>query len=771
MTATATRTGPSTGRRQDTLGNVVLLNGRRIDWTKPPKATTKVMWFKRDTSGRKITGSLRTMCHLDRLNRLALAKYGSEVVVIQPPYNTTVPASAGTHDFDCCIDLYIPGVSWWDQQRFFRANGLLCWYRHPPMFGNHIHGITLPPREGTVLSDDFEVHGFQVGVYVDGGYSREGRQATSSQIEDGYAHAFGLAGQHTPGSDKSWWPADLESTIFDLDAYIARRRREQQGADGGGVAGQQDAAGQQDVAEQQHGTDGGDGGGPARRKRPGHKSGHAGGAMVVHGADLSHHNEDPALVRAREAGLMFVYHKATEGSTVRDPQYPARRAAARKARLPFGAYHFASPDHDDAAVEARAFLEYADPQAGDLVPALDMEVAGSERLEAWSKRFMAEVLRLLEQRGLRPKDRLIHYGPDDYGPDYPFLRWVPRYNNSNEPPTARFDIWQFSNGELGVPHSFPGLAGKVDLNTMRPGLTVDSLLLERLGSGDPHPGKGEDENTGKGGSKGGSQVLGDVVSCAHASLEFSLSPAQHTHDIEAIFAHESARDAKWITGTEAGRAANNTAKELTRIGKAHGYTVFVPKAGTDCWVAVAEDFIGGEWKTGYTKVIDSSRKSGDPHHYCEKGVVWVQFFSTTYGTISIAAAHHLTAGAATDAGRATDPVNHQAANMRLSHAIGDWATEHSSRRNLAFFGGDTNMRDKDTDVFFGAPLTTLWDELNVHENTGHGNIDVIASCDHDGRVVGKSCHALDDKEIQLDGDHFLVDGAFYVRPIAPADGR
>ena len=118
------------------------------------------------------------------------------------------------------------------------------------------------------------------------------------------------------------------------------------------------------------------------------------------------------------------------------------------------------------------------------------------------------------------------------------------------------------------------------------------------------------------------------------------------------------------------------------------------------------------------KVLPRSKQTGDPHDYCERGVVWVQFFNKTYGTISVAAAHHLVLGDAPGLAQKDepgDPVDHFAANKKLSRAIGDWARDHSARRTLAFFGGDTNMRDEDVDVFLGAPLTTLWDELKGHQ--------------------------------------------------------
>lgn len=223
----ATKTPPKPARPTT---EVVKLDGSPINWVRPPKATTKVRWSKRDMYGRYVTGSFRTICHLNRLNILAKKRFGVELVVIQPPYNTTVAASAGTHDKDACIDLYIPGVDWWVQQRFFRANGFMCWYRHPPLFGNHIHGFTLAPAEGRNRSDDWKVAGFEVGKYVDGGYTSAGRKYTSSQVEDGYNHAFGLSGQHEPNSDKSWWPDDIDATIFDLKKYVKTRANRQKRA-------------------------------------------------------------------------------------------------------------------------------------------------------------------------------------------------------------------------------------------------------------------------------------------------------------------------------------------------------------------------------------------------------------------------------------------------------------------------------------------------------------------------------------------------------------
>lgn len=191
--------------------------GREIDWTKPPKPTAIVRWLHR---GRTYKASFRSACHMARLNALSVAKYGVEIVVIQGCFNTGVAASAGTHDFDATWDIHIPGVDWYEQQRFLRANGFGCWVRRPPLFGWHIHGFSLPPREGSSISDDFKVHGFRVGQYVDGGYSTSGRLVTSSQLADYYDERSGLSGH---ARDNTWFPDDKAATIFNLQAFVDRR--------------------------------------------------------------------------------------------------------------------------------------------------------------------------------------------------------------------------------------------------------------------------------------------------------------------------------------------------------------------------------------------------------------------------------------------------------------------------------------------------------------------------------------------------------------------
>lgn len=124
-----------------------------------------------------------------------LVKYpGTRLHVIQPCYNAGIKASQGTHDLDAVLDVDIVGMDWWDSQRFLREHGWAAWLRFPPSFTWHIHMVSL----GYVGP---------VGVYVPG------------QVTDYYNHAFGLKGQHTPGSDTSWFPPDIDATIFDFEEW------------------------------------------------------------------------------------------------------------------------------------------------------------------------------------------------------------------------------------------------------------------------------------------------------------------------------------------------------------------------------------------------------------------------------------------------------------------------------------------------------------------------------------------------------------------------
>lgn len=239
---------------------------------------------------------------------------------------------------------------------------------------------------------------------------------------------------------------------------------------------------------------------------------------------------------------------------------------------------------------------------------------------------------------------------------------------------------------------------------------------------------------------------------AHASMQFSDSPAQVQSDAERLFDRFLEKDVEIITGTEA-----NDAKVWRRLkaeAEKAGYRFFKQR---DCWVAVQKDLIKGGWKSGYVPVIESFEGIGK---HTDKGIVWVSFETEHYGRITVGAAHYLTKGRPD----AKDPLykSNLEFNARFGPALEKWAREHGEGTNLVFYGGDQNIVDRDGDTFFGAPLTSAWDELKKYENTGHGNIDVIASYNPDARVKAVWINAKDDREFKLFTDHFLVEAAYEV---------
>jgi lysozyme len=457
--------------------------------------------------------------------------------------------------------------------------------------------------------------------------------------------------------------------------------------------------------------------------------------------DLSHHQDYRIdFAAAKKAGVRGGYHKATEGSTYRDPDYADRRAAFAKTGLPFGGYHFARPSAGDADDEARHFLSVATPRPGDLLPALDLET--TEGLSISALRGWAREWTRIVGKACGGHDPVV-YSPFDL--QVPGIRWRARYNKGNTvrgvlaPPALPWDVWQFSNGVLGDPNRVAGFPGPTDLNTFRDGLDLSALLYPKATADHRY-------------------VDLDLM---HASMQFSDTPAQKESDADRLFARAEKRKAAWVTGTEAGAGAAPLARLLKQAASEHGYRFWMAPA-QDSWIAVRKDLIAGGWETHYEKVLD-----GQKGRNTDKGVLSVTFDATGgIGRVTVIACHYLTKGRPS----ATDPAYRRFVedNRRLATAIGQHAVERGKGSALVFYAGDQNIVDRVDDTFFGQPLTSAWDEMKVWENTGHGNIDVIASYDGDGRVAATYARALDDREFPLNTDHFLIEAGYRVRLLKAA---
>ena len=98
----------------------------------------------------------------------------------------------------------------------------------------------------------------------------------------------------------------------------------------------------------------------------------------------------------REAGVSYVYVKATEGSDRVDPWFGRDWSGVAAAGLYRGAYHYARPEAGSAVGDADAFVAVLGKLGApeDLPPALDVEDAGGLdpiALAAWVGEWVAEV--------------------------------------------------------------------------------------------------------------------------------------------------------------------------------------------------------------------------------------------------------------------------------------------------------------------------------------------------------------------------------------------
>lgn len=120
--------------------------------------------------------------------------------------------------------------------------------------------------------------------------------------------------------------------------------------------------------------------------------------------DVSHYQERVDFNRVRRAGVVAVWHKATQGSMYVDPRFAPRRELAKGAGLLYGAYHFGTGE--DPLVQARHLLAVTEP--GDLL-ALDVErnPGGAGMTLNQAITFCAYIV---EKRKRRP----VVYGGGDY---------------------------------------------------------------------------------------------------------------------------------------------------------------------------------------------------------------------------------------------------------------------------------------------------------------------------------------------------------------------
>jgi GH25 family lysozyme M1 (1,4-beta-N-acetylmuramidase) len=184
--------------------------------------------------------------------------------------------------------------------------------------------------------------------------------------------------------------------------------------------------------------------------------------------DLYHGNIVYDFAQVKAAGIVGVIHKASQGSSMVDGAYAARRSAILNAGLKFGAYHFM--DMSDPIVQAQHFLSVADSDDTTLV-ALDWEL--TQPSETIAKSFLAEIQNALNRSavlysGATAKEQV--QGNDSFFGAHRL--WLAEYGPVAEVQESWKAPWLWQYSESGV---IQGLHNPTDVSSVAEG--VDSTTI------------------------------------------------------------------------------------------------------------------------------------------------------------------------------------------------------------------------------------------------------------------------------------------------------
>lgn len=243
------------------------------------------------------------------------------------------------------------------------------------------------------------------------------------------------------------------------------------------------------------------------------------------------------------------------------------------------------------------------------------------------------------------------------------------------------------------------------------------------------------------------------VRIAHYSGLYKNSLDEWRSDTRKVFS----RKYDWITGTEVGEEANY--KIVKNMAFIHGYKIMRFR---DVFIAVKRDIIKpGSYRKKSAVVALAAQTFGRGHDTVTASVRF-KHVDPRVGVIGVVASHYPNRGRPD----AKDPAYR--VNLKWTKAVAKALVSRMEklgrgRARLAFYGGDQNIVDRFSDTFFGGPVTSCWDELKKWPDTGHGNIDVIASFDKDRRAVCLSAKALDDETLPLFSDHYLIEATYDIK--------
>jgi lysozyme len=195
------------------------------------------------------------------------------------------------------------------------------------------------------------------------------------------------------------------------------------------------------------------------------------GRDKVRGIDVSYYQPRVDWPVARAGGVAFAFARVADGSTVVDPSFGDHWAGMKAAGVIRGAYQYFRPA-EDPNVQAAVFLREIQAQgglrAGDLPPALDLEVDGGLSRDAVRARTQAWLAHVEAALGRTP---IVYTSPgfwEQIGADagagasafgrYPL--WVAHWDVACPSLPGAWERWRF--WQDGTDRTAPGVAAPVD---------------------------------------------------------------------------------------------------------------------------------------------------------------------------------------------------------------------------------------------------------------------------------------------------------------------
>jgi lysozyme len=181
--------------------------------------------------------------------------------------------------------------------------------------------------------------------------------------------------------------------------------------------------------------------------------------------DISHHNGNVNLEKAKADGILGVIQKATQGQSGVDPTYKSNRTKATNAGLLWGAYHFATGS--DGVKQAQNFLSVVgDPDKVLLVLDFEPNPTGPSMTLDEARAFVTHVR---QETGRFPGLYSGHFIKQLLGSHTdPVLAqcwfWLAQYGPTPVVPPNwnTWTMWQYTDGAIGPePHKVGGV-GRCD---------------------------------------------------------------------------------------------------------------------------------------------------------------------------------------------------------------------------------------------------------------------------------------------------------------------